>query len=169
MINRDVLDVSEITSEKLAEKFEIFSTMKREAKETSSPKKHRRTSTYQKKSEYKPLECGKTTLLLNGNQTAFVRKRRPCSKNDHSVFLSLDNRKGELHWKTTVALTRPFEGLVAQRKTRLTTNQEIAGSIFSKVGDRLFTPTFSVFGETGQDYSVCRHTPEKFCCDQKKN
>ena len=77
------------------------------------------------------------------------------------MFLSLDDRKGEIHWKTTVILTRPFEGPVAQRTKRLTTNQEIAGPIFSKVGDRLFTPTFSVFGETKQDYPVCRQTPDK--------
>ena len=71
--------------------------------------------------------CGSTTLLLNGTQTASVHERRSCCKNVDSVFLSLDDRKAELYWKTTVAFTRPFEGLVAQRPTRLTANQEMTG------------------------------------------
>ena len=95
--------------------------------------------------------CGKTALLLEGTQTPFVRERSCCKKVD-SVFLSLDDRKAELYWKTTVALTITFERLVAQRTTRLTTNQEIAGSNPAKLGDRLFTPMFLVFGETEQDY-----------------
>ena len=95
--------------------------------------------------------CGKTTLLLEGTHNAFYRERS-CCKNVDSVFLSLDDRKAELYWKTTVALTIPFETLVAQRTTRLTTNQEIAGSNPAKAGDRLFTPMFFVFGETEQDH-----------------
>ena len=85
--------------------------------------------------------CGKTTLLLEGTQTPFVRERS-CCKNVDNVFLSLDNRKAELYWKTTVALTNPFEGLVAQRTTRLTTNQKIAGSNPAKLGDRFLPPCF---------------------------
>ena len=81
---------------------------------------------------------GKTTLLLNGTQNTFIREKRSCCKNEDSIFLSLDNMKGELFWKTTIALTRPFKELVEQRITRPTTNQEIAGSNPGKLGDRLF-------------------------------
>ena len=101
--------------------------------------------------------CGKTALLLNGTPTALGTERRSCCKNVDSVFLSLDDRKGELYWKTAVAFTIPFEGLVAQRTTRLTTNQEIAGSNPAMLGDCLLLPMFLVFDETGRDYSVDRH------------
>ena len=86
--------------------------------------------------------CGRRTLLLNGTQTAFVPERRSCCRNVDSVFLSLDDRKGEFYWRTTVALTRPFEGIVAQRTTRVTMNEEMAGSNPAKIGDRIFTPVF---------------------------
>ena len=66
---------------------------------------------------------------------------------------SLDDRKGELHWKTTVALTRPLEGLVAQRKTRLTTNQETARSNSSG----LEIVCCLQFGEMDQDYPLHRN------------
>ena len=46
---------------------------------------------------------------------------------------------------------------MAQRTTRLTTNQEIAGSNPAKLGDRFFTPMFLVFGETEEDYPIDRH------------
>ena len=110
---------------------------------------------------------GRTTLLLNGTHNAFVRERRSCCKNVESVFLSLEYRKGEFYWKTTVALTRPFDALVAQRTTRLTTNQEIASSNPSKTGDCLFTPMFLVFGETEQDYPVDRH--QNFAATKRRN
>ena len=74
-----------------------------------------------------------------------------------SVFLSLDDRKGRPYWKITAAFTIPFEGLVAQRTTRLNTIQEIAGSNPAMLEDRLFIPMFLVFDETEQDYSVERH------------
>ena len=111
--------------------------------------------------------CGKTTLLLEGTQTPLVRERY-CCKNVDSVFLSLDDRKGELYWKTTVALTSPFDGLVAQRTTRLTTNQEIAGSNPGMLGDRLFTLKFLVFGETEQDYPIDKHQ-KNFAATKRKN
>ena len=95
--------------------------------------------------------------MLKGTQTLFVGERKHCCKIVDNVILSHDDRKAELYWKTTVALTRPFEGLVEQRTTRLTTNQEIAGSNPAKHVDRLFTPMFLVFGETEQYYSVERH------------
>ena len=66
MMIRDIQGASEMTSEKLAEKDEMYSTNKREVKETSYPKNHRRTSTKPKKSEYKPLDC--------------VAKQRCCSR-----------------------------------------------------------------------------------------
>ena len=110
---------------------------------------------------------GKTTLLLNGTQTPFVRERY-CCKNVESVFLSLDDRKAELYWKTTVALTSPFKELVEQRITRLTTNQEIAGSNPAKLGDRLVTLMFLVFGETEQDYQVDRHQKNFAATKRKK-
>ena len=111
--------------------------------------------------------CGKTTLLLIGTQTAFVRERKNCCKYVDSVFLPLVGRKAELYGKTTVALTKPFQGLVAQRTTRLTTNQ-IAGSNPDKLGDRLFTPMFLVFGETEQDYPIDRHQ-KNFAATKRKN
>ena len=136
---------------RLAEKEEIYSTRKREGKETSYPKNHQRTSTKRKKIRVQAFRlCGKTTQLLKGTQTPFVCEES-CCKNVDSVYLSLDDRKAELYWKTTVAITKPFQGLVAQRTTRLTTNQEIAGSTPAKLGDRFFTPMFLVFGETEQD------------------
>ena len=95
--------------------------------------------------------------MLIATQTAFDRERKNCCKYVDSVFLSLDDRKAELYWTTTVALTRPFERLVVQWTTRLTTNQEIAGSNPAKLRDRLFTPMFLVFGGTEQDYPVDRH------------
>ena len=101
--------------------------------------------------------CGKTKLLLNGTHTALGPDRRSCCKNVDSVFLSLDNRKGQLYLKTTAAFRSPFEGIVAQRTTRLTTNQEIAGSNPAMLEDRLFISMFLVFDETEQDYSVDRH------------
>ena len=120
----------------------MYTTKKREVKETGYPKNHRRISTKRKKIRVQAFRLsGKTTLLLKVTQTVFVRERSCCKKVDN-VFLSLDDRKAELYWKTTVALTRPFDGLVAQRTTRLTTNQEIAGSNPAKLGDRLFTPCF---------------------------
>ena len=79
---------------------------------------------------------------------------------------SLDDRKGELCWKTIVAFTRPFAGLAAQRTTRRTTNQEMAGSNPAKLGDRLFTPTSLVLGETEQDYPVDRHQ-KKFAATKR--
>ena len=111
--------------------------------------------------------CGKTTLLLEGTQTPFVRERY-CCKTVDSVFLSLDDRKAELYWKTTVALINPFEGLVAQRTTPLTTNQEIAGSNPGNLRDRLFTLMFLVFGETEQDYPIDRHQ-KNFAATKRKN
>ena len=111
---------------------------------------------------------GRTTLLLNGTQNAFVRERRSCCKSVDSVFLSLEYRKGELYWKTTVALASPFKVLVAQRTTRLTTNQEIAGSNPSKIGDCLFTPMFLLFGEPEQDYPVDRNQ-KNFAATKRRN
>ena len=61
-----------------------------------------------------------------------------------NVILSTDDRKGELYWKKNVAFTRHSEGAVAQRTTRLTTNQEVADSPRIRHGDRLFTPMFLV-------------------------
>ena len=58
-------------------------------------------------------KCGQTTLLLNGTHTAVVHTKRSCCKNVDSVFLSLDDRKRELYWKTTVAFARPFKRPVA--------------------------------------------------------
>ena len=104
---------------------------------------------------------------MKGTQTPFVRERKPCCKNVDSVILSLDDRKAELYWKTTVALTRLFEGLVEQRTTRLTTNQEIPRSNPSEIGSRLFTPIFLVLGETEQDYPVDRHQ-KNFAATKKK-
>ena len=83
------------------------------------------------------------------------------------MFLSLNDRKGKFYLKTTVAFTRPFEGLVAQRPTRLTTNQEIASSNPSKLRGRLSTPMFLVFEETEQDYSVDRH-PKNFAATERR-
>ena len=112
--------------------------------------------------------CGKTTLLLNGTQIAFVPERRPCCKNVGSVFLSLDDRKGELYWKTTVAFTGPSEVLVAQRTRPLTTNQEIEGSNTAKLRRRLFTSKNLVLDGAGQDYSVYRHQ-KNFAATKRRN
>ena len=111
---------------------------------------------------------GRTTLLLNGTQNAFVRERRSCCKSVDSAFLSLEYRKGELYWKKTVASTSPFEGLVAQRTRRLTTHQKIAGSNAAKLRGRLFTPMFLVFGDTEQDHPVDRHR-KNFAETKRKN
>ena len=100
--------------------------------------------------------------------TNSVVRERSCCKNVDSVFLSRDDRKAELYWKTTVKLTRPFEVLVAQRSTRLTTNQEIAGSNPGKLGHRLFTPMFLVFAETEEDYPIDRHQ-KNFAATKRKN
>ena len=100
--------------------------------------------------------CGKTTLLLNGTQTALGPERRSCCKNVDSVFLSLDDRKGKPYRRATTAITRLFEGLLAQQTTHLTTNQETDGSKPVMLGDCLFIPMFLVFDETGRDYSVDR-------------
>ena len=104
---------------------------------------------------------------MKGTQTPFVRERSRC-KNVDSVLLSLDDRKAQLYWKTTVALTRPFESLVAQRTTLLATNQEIAGSNPAKLRGRLFAPMFFVFGETEQDYPIDRHQ-KNFAATKTKN
>ena len=109
----------------------------------------------------------KTTLLLDGTQTVFVPERKHCCKNVGSVFLSLDDRKGELYWKTAVAFTIPFKGLVTQQSTGLTTNQEIAGSNPTELRRRLFTPMFLVFAGTEQDYSVDRH-PKNFAATERR-
>ena len=111
--------------------------------------------------------CGSTTLLLNGTQTASVHERRSCCKNVDSVFLSLDDRKAELYWKTTVAISRPFGGIVAQRTTLLTKNQEIAGWNPASLRGGLLTPMFLVFGETEQDYPVDRH--QSFAATKRRN
>ena len=70
---------------------------------------------------------------------------------------SLDNRKGKLYWKTTATFTRPSEGQVGQQTTRLTTNQEMAGSNPAMLGDCLFTPIILMFDETEQDSPVDTH------------
>ena len=57
---------------------------------------------------------------------------------------------------------------MAQRTTRLTTNQETAGSNPAKLGDRLFTPMFLMFGETEQDYPIDRHR-KNFAATKRKN
>ena len=111
---------------------------------------------------------GKKTMFLNGTQTAFVPERRSCCRNVDSVLLSLDDRKGELYWKTAVAFTRPFEVLVEERTTCLTTNLEIAGSNPAKLRGRLFTAMFLVFGETEQDYPVDRHQ-KNFAATKRRN
>ena len=82
--------------------------------------------------------CGKTALLLKGTHTEFLYKRISCCSNEYSVFLSTDDRRGKFYWKTTVPFARPLKRLVAQRTTRLTTNQ-IAGSNNDWLGNRLFT------------------------------
>ena len=89
------------------------------------PKLIEGNSTSQKIREKAFRMRGNKTLLLNGTHIAFVRERRSCCKNVDSVVQSLDDKKGELYWKTTVALTRPIAGIVAQRTTRLTTNQRL--------------------------------------------
>ena len=83
------------------------------------------------------------------------------------MFLSLDDSKGKPYWRTTATFTRPFAGLVAQRTTRQTTNQEIAGSNPAKLRGRLFTPMFSVFGETEQDSPVDRY--KNFAATKRRN
>ena len=88
--------------------------------------------------------CGKTALLLKGTHTEFLYKRISCCSNEYSVFLSTDDRRGKFYWKTTVPFARPLKRLVAQRTTRLTTNQEIEGSNPVRLGDRLFTHMFLV-------------------------
>ena len=128
LIIKDVQGVSETTSEVLAEKVDIVSTKKRKRKEKRLSESRRGKLNITKNRIQSFRMCGKTTFSLNGTHTAFVRERGSCCKNVHSVVLSLNDKKGEFYWKTFVAIARPFKIPMAQRTTRLTKNQEIAGS-----------------------------------------
>ena len=107
--------------------------------------------------------CGKTTSSLNGTHTAFVRERRYCCENVHSVVLSLDDKKGEFYWKTTVTIARPFKILMEQRTTRTAKNQWIAGAN-SFVLENFY---FHGFSEMDQEYPYPQKL-EKLCCNSHR-